>query len=192
MMMLRNNSEGYGLVSQTLHWVIVVLVFTQFVIGSIAADLPLGMQRLIWLSRHKSIGMTIFVLVILRLLWRWLNPVPRPPVQMPGYEQKLARISHGLFYVLLLCMPIAGWIHSSASNLTVSWFGLFTWPDLTGPDKYIAHLAGEIHEGLAWGLFALIGVHIAAALRHHFILRDDVLIRMLPGLRKKAGSGGSS
>lgn len=187
--MLRNNTERYGLVSQILHWVIVILVFTQFVIGSIAADLPLGMQRLVWLSRHKSIGMTIFALVILRLLWRWINPLPHLPARMPGYEQRLARFTHWLFYGLLLCLPIAGWLNSSASNLTVSWFGVFNWPDLVEPDKQFAYVAKEIHEILAWVLFGLVSLHIIAALRHHFILKDDVLTRMLPRFRKKSGTG---
>lgn len=182
--MIRNTSERYGVVSQTLHWLVALLVFTQFVIGSIAADLPLGMQRLIFLARHKSIGMTIFVLVILRILWRLINKVPSLPVNMSAYQRQLARITHWLLYGILLCMPIAGWINSSASNLTVSWFGVFTWPDLVEPDKQIATIAKEIHHILGWILFMVISLHISAALYHHFMLKDNVLRRMLPCFKK--------
>jgi len=184
--MLRNSPERYGIISQTLHWIIVVLVSIQFVVGSIAADLPLGMQRLILLSRHKSIGMTIFTLMILRLLWRLANPVPQLPVKMPGPEQHLARLTHWLFYILLLCIPVAGWTNSSASNLTVSWFGIFNWPDLVNPDKHIATIAKETHKILVWTLLVIISLHAVAALRHHFILKDNILARMLPGLKVKS------
>ena len=183
-MMLRNSNERYGVISQALHWIIVIMVFTQIVYGTIAADLPLGMQRLIVLARHKSIGMTIFILIFARLLWRLLNQVPSLPPQMSINERRLAHTTHWLFYVLLLCLPIAGWITSSASNLTVSWFGLFTWPDLVEQNKQLADIAKEVHEFLGWILFAVIGLHFTAALRHHFILKDDVLVRMLPRLRK--------
>ena len=183
MLMLRNSPDHYGIISQSLHWVIVVLVSIQFVVGSIAADLPLGMQRLILLSRHKSIGMTIFILMILRLLWRLANTVPQLPVIMPGNEQRLAHLTHWLFYILLLCIPVAGWINSSASNLTVSWFGIFNWPDLVDADKHIATIAKGTHKILVWTLLAIISVHTIAALRHHFILKDNVLTRMLPGLK---------
>jgi len=183
--MLRNSPEHYGIVSQALHWIIVVLFSIQFVVGSIAADLPLGMQRLIFLSRHKSIGMTIFILMILRLLWRLSNRLPELPATMAQNEQRLARLTHWLFYILLLCIPVAGWINSSASNLTVSWFGLFNWPDLVNPDKQIATIAKGIHKTLVWTLLSIICLHTIAALRHHFILKDNVLNRMLPGFKRK-------
>jgi len=185
--MLRNSPERYGIISQTLHWIIVVFVSIQFVVGSIAADLPLGMQRLILLSRHKSIGMTIFILMILRLLWRLSNQVPLLPAEMSSHEQRLARLIHWLFYILLLCIPVAGWINSSASNLTVSWFGIFNWPDLVEPDKYIATIAKGTHKILVWTLLAIISLHTMAALRHHFILKNNILIRMIPGFKGKTG-----
>lgn len=187
MVMLRNSPERYGIISQTLHWIIVVFVSIQFVVGSIAADLPLGMQRLILLSRHKSIGMTIFILMILRLLWRLSNQVPLLPAGMSSHEQRLARLIHWLFYILLLCIPVAGWINSSASNLTVSWFGIFNWPDLVEPDKYIATIAKGTHKILVWTLLAIISLHTMAALRHHFILKNNILIRMIPGFKGKTG-----
>jgi cytochrome b561 len=87
----------------------------------------------------------------------------------------------------LLCIPVAGWINSSASNLTVSWFGIFNWPDLVEPDKYIATIAKGTHKILVWTLLAIISLHTMAALRHHFILKNNILIRMIPGFKGKTG-----
>lgn len=185
---LRNTPDRYGLVAQALHWLIVALVITQFVLGGMAADLPMGMERLQLLGRHKSIGMTVFMLMLLRLVWRLYSPPPPLPAHMPSLQRRLARVNHGLFYAVLLIMPIVGWIASSASNLSVSWFGLFVWPDLVGPDKGLAKTAKDVHSALAGLLAALIALHVAAALRHHWLLRDGVLLRMLPlgHLREKS------
>ncbi len=179
-MTLRNTSTRYGAVSQLLHWVIVALVAIQVVLGFTGAELPVGIERLITLARHKSLGMTILALMLARLAWRLANPVPDLPAQMPALERRLARIAHWLFYGLLLTLPVVGWIASSASNLTVSWFGLFTFPDLVDTDPVLAKQAKAVHAVLARGLLALIALHAGAALRHHFLLRDDVLRRMLP------------
>lgn len=179
-MAMRNTIDRYGSVAQSLHWVIVALVAVQIVLGIIGADLPVGMERLVTLSRHKSLGMTIFALMLLRLGWRLVNPVPALPAQIPRLEQRLARATHWTFYALLLAMPVVGWISSSASNLTVSWFGLFTFPDLVETDKELATSAKALHRAMAWTLMALVSLHAAAALRHHFLLKDSVLARMLP------------
>jgi len=179
-MMLRNTHEYYGAIAQALHWAIVALVAVQVVLGFTGADLPVGMERLITLSRHKSLGMTIFALMAVRLAWRLINPVPALPIQLPRTEQRLAHGTHWLLYGLLLVMPVAGWISSSASNLTVSWFGVFTFPDLVDTDKALAITAKAWHRGMAWVLLATISLHALAALRHHFVLKDSVLLRMLP------------
>lgn len=179
-MTLRNTSARYGAVSRWLHWVIVVLVAFQVVLGFTGADLPVGIERLITLARHKSLGMTILALMLARLAWRLANPVPNMPVLMPALERRLAMAAHWLFYGLLIALPVVGWIASSASNLTVSWFGWFTFPDLVDTNAGLAKQAKAVHAALAWGLLALIALHAGAALRHHFLLRDDVLLRMLP------------
>lgn len=184
-MLIRNTADRYGAIAQAFHWAIVVLIIVQFTLGIIGSDLPVGMQRLIVLSRHKSFGMTIFMLVLLRLAWRLANPVPRLPDKMPRLHQRLAHATHWLLYALLLTMPVVGWISSSASNLTVSWFGIFTWPDLVGTNKELATAAKELHEVLAWILFTTVTLHLAAALRHHFVLKDDILLRMLPQTQRR-------
>lgn len=177
---LRNTQERYGLIAQAFHWVIVVLVVVQFVLGFMAHGLPISLERLVLLARHKSIGLTILVLVVLRLAWRlYSRPPPLPPSPHRVFELG-ARLSHGLLYVLLLAMPPIGWLYSSASHLTVAWFGLFSLPNLVEPNERLAQMLLLTHESMAWLLLATVSVHILAALWHHFLLKDSVLLRMLP------------
>lgn len=176
----RNSAERYGAVSQLLHWTVVALVILQFVLGFTAADMPISMQRLVLLARHKSVGMTILALALVRLAWRGFSPAPALPPTMPALHKTAAHLSHLLLYTLLISMPIVGWITSSASHLTVTWFGLFAFPNLVGPDAHLAKIAKATHEAMAWTLLVVASLHASAALWHHFMLKDDVLRRMLP------------
>lgn len=173
----RNTATQYGAITVLFHWSIVALVLTQFVLGERAHDLPVSMERLKTLALHKSIGMTIFALMLLRLGWRLTNPTPTLP---PGRTRALARLTHGAFYLLLVAVPVSGWLLSSASNLSVSYFQLFTLPDLISANEPLADGLKELHEFLNGTLAVLACVHVAAALVHHFWWRDDVLLRMLP------------
>lgn len=177
---LRNTSARYGLVSQTLHWLIVILVLLQFLLGFKAHGLPVSLERLMLLARHKSIGITILLLMILRVAWRLYSPPPGLPSGTAPIPAIAAHISHGLLYALLLLMPLVGWLLSSASNLTVSWFGWVSLPNLVAPNHRLAHRLLLTHESMAWLLLALVIGHIGAALWHHFVVRDSVLLRMLP------------
>lgn len=185
---LANTPQRYGLVAQTFHWLIVILVIMQFVFGIKAHGLPISLERLVLLARHKSIGVTIFALVLLRLAWRLYSPPPPLPPTSHRWSNTAAHVSHGLMYALLLAMPPVGWLLSSASNLTVAWFGWFSLPNLVKPDRNLAHWLLLTHQSMAWLLLAIIVIHVTAALWHHFILRDNVLLRMLPFTRNRAGS----
>jgi cytochrome b561 len=176
----KTTSVHYSALAQLLHWVIAALIVTQFVLARMAADLPLGARKLGLLARHKSVGMTILLLVILRLLWRLKNAPPALPPGMSRIEQLAARWTHLAFYVLLFAMPLTGWMMSSAKNYSVSWFGLFTWPNLIGKNEAAFDLLKTTHETLSDVLFAIAVLHILAALKHHFWNRDEVLVRMLP------------
>ncbi len=126
-------AERYGSVAQTLHWAIVVLLIVQFTLGKIADGLPIGLDKLVTLARHKSFGITILALAAIRLLWRLFNrPPPLPP--MPGWQRAIAHLNHAALYALLFAMPLTGWLMSSANNYPVSWFGLVQLPDLVAPD----------------------------------------------------------
>jgi len=179
-MALRNTTQRWGGVSQLLHWLIVALVIVQVTLASLADDLPPGMKKLTLLARHKSFGITILGLVILRLIWRWRNPTPALPVTLKPYERMLARFTHAMLYLLLFAMPLSGWMMSSARGFPVSWFGLVQLPDLVPRNKALYQTLLTTHGTLAWVLGTIVALHVAAALRHHFVMRDDVLRRMLP------------
>ena len=175
----RNTPTRYGSVAQTLHWLVVGLLVLQFTLAKIAQHLPLGPDKLGTLARHKSVGITILMLAILRLTWRLFNsPPPLPP--MPRWQAIASKASHTALYALLFAMPLTGWTMSSASNYPVSWFGLFQLPDLVGPDHDLKEALKDIH-GLFFNILATIaGLHVAAALKHQFLDHNGLMFRMLP------------
>ena len=176
----QNSPTRYSAVAQGFHWIIAALIVTQFTLGWVADDLPLGLHKLAVLARHKSFGMTVLMLAVLRLLWRLGHRPPELPAGMTKVERLLAKGTHILIYVLLIVMPLSGWMMSSANNYSVSWIGRFTWPDLIGKNEQAFDLLRITHRSLSWLLFAVATLHILAALKHHFWNRDDVLTRMLP------------
>jgi cytochrome b561 len=182
-MPIRNTVKRWGAVSQLFHWVIVALVITQFVLANIADGLPNDMRKLAVLANHKSVGMTILILAVLRIAWRHSGPRPPLPGTLKAWELVLARVSHLALYILLFAVPLSGWLMSSARNFPVSWFGYFQFPDLISPSEAAFERAHETHEILAFTLGAVAILHLLAALKHHFIYKDDVLKRMLPFTR---------
>ena len=179
-MALRNSTHRWGAVAQLLHWLIVALIIVQVTLASLADDLPPGARKLSLLARHKSVGITILALAILRLAWRRLNPTPPLPTTLKPYQRRLARFTHVMLYVLLFAMPLSGWMMSSARGFPVSWFGFFQLPDLVPKNKALYEALLTTHGTLACVLGAVVVLHVAGALTHHFMLRDDVLRRMLP------------
>lgn len=184
-MQWRNTPFRYGAVAGFLHWLVVALILVQFGLALYAETLGLGLEKLATLARHKSVGITIFGLAVLRLCWRRWSPPPPLPASMPRWEHMAARSSHILLYALLLVLPLTGWLMSSAAGFSVSWFGLFALPDLIPADPLWQGRLESVHETLAWSLAALALLHALAALRHHFVLRDQVLLRMLPGWKRR-------
>ncbi|MGA2842435.1 MAG: cytochrome b [Steroidobacteraceae bacterium] len=174
-------------VAQLLHWIIAALIVTQFALAWTGRDLPLGTHKLALLAWHKSFGMTVLMLAIIRAVWRWANPPPELPAGMTPLERTLARATHVAFYALLFVMPITGWLMSSAKNYSVSWFGLFTWPDLIAQNKTAFEALKTTHDYLSGVLLGIAVLHILAALKHHFWNKDDVLLRMLPFTKSKRG-----
>jgi cytochrome b561 len=191
-MQLTNTDSRYGIVAKTLHWVIVLLIITQYVLSQLAeaaeharaAHPAAALEQLAWLARHKSVGLTIFALALVRLIWRFVSPPPPLPTNMPRWQVVGARLTHYGFYVVLFAMPISGLVMSAAANYPVSYFGLFTLPNLVAPDDGLEHLMKDVHHTLFDVLLALAAVHIGAALKHEFFDHDGVLRRMLPGISK--------
>lgn len=176
----RNSGEAYGITAQALHWLAAVLVLVQLGLGVYAASLPVGIARLQWLSRHKSLGLAILAVVLLRIVWRAMNRPPPLPDSMPGWQRRAAGVSHWLLYLLLVLAPLAGWLYASAAGLSVNWFGLIQVPDLVAKDPGLAEVFKQLHRGLVALLALLIVGHVGAALRHALWLRDGVAHRMLP------------
>lgn len=179
-MQIGNSRQSWGTVSRSLHWLIVVLVIIQWVLAEKAGELPLGMAKLAMLARHKSAGMTILALAVLRLLWRLASRGPQLPGTMRPWEKGLARGSHAALYLCILLLPLSGWLMSSARNFPVSWFGLFQFPDLVQPDQSLFDVLRAAHGAIFNALLGLSILHVLGALKHHFYNRDDVLTRMLP------------
>jgi cytochrome b561 len=187
-MRLANTTERFGAVAQGLHWIIAALIVVQWLLiewaeaaeGARKSNPAAAMEQLAWLARHKSVGITILALAALRLGWRVASRPPPWPAAMPRWQVHAARATHWLFYALLFALPISGWMVSSSGNHPVSYFGLFTLPDLVAPDKALHHRLEDIHEFCFDALVVLALVHIVAALKHQFVDRDGVLLRMLP------------
>ena len=179
-MTLRNTSRSWGSVTKTLHWLIVLLIITQWVIMQRAEALPLGSAKVFVIGMHKSFGMTILALAIVRLVWRWMNPVPTLEGMAKNWESVLAKASHLLLYALIFALPLSGWLMSSARGFPVAWFNQFTFPDLVARDEALYRQMQDLHHLLFYALVCVALLHIAGAFKHHFIDRNEVLKRMLP------------
>jgi cytochrome b561 len=178
-MTFRNTTRTWGAVSKTLHWLIVLLIINQWVIAERAEALT-GFAKLKALGYHKSFGMTILMLAVIRLVWRWTNPVPDLRAETKPWERVLANTSHVLLYGLIFAMPLTGWLMSSAKTYSVSWFNLFAFPNLVGKNDAVFDVTHRLHHQLFAALVIVAGLHVAGALKHHFIDKNDVLKRMLP------------
>jgi len=173
-------ADRYTGTAITLHWLIALAIAGTFVIGLTMTDLPFSPTKLRLYSWHKWAGVTIFVLVLIRLGWRLTHPAPPLPATMPGALRIAASGTHWLLYALMLAIPLSGWLMSSAKGFQTVWLGIVPLPDLVAKDPTLGHGLEEVHEVLAYSLLALVALHSAAALKHHFIDRDSVLTRMLP------------
>jgi cytochrome b561 len=183
--MIFSSSPRYTGIAIGLHWLIALAIIANFALGLTMADMTLSPQKLKFFSWHKWVGVTIFMLVCLRLLWRLGHPAPALPDNMPGWQKTAAHFSHVLLYILMFVIPLSGWLYSSAAGKTVVYLGLITLPDLLQADKELAETLKDVHEYLNYLLAALVLTHAAAAWKHHLLDRDDVMARMLPFLSRK-------
>jgi len=162
------------------HWLIAVALGGAVIFGFYVHGLHMSPSRIRMVNWHKWVGVTLFLLVLLRLLWRITHRAPPLPSTMHPLVRLGANLSHIGLYVLMLAIPVTGWLMSSAKGFRTVWFGLVPLPNLVGRDAQLGIQLLELHETLNWMLIALVALHSAAALKHHFIDRDDVLVRMLP------------
>ncbi|HEX5354279.1 MAG TPA: cytochrome b [Rhodanobacteraceae bacterium] len=187
-MRLRSTDSGWGALVRAFHWLIAVLIVAQAVIGLTMVQMGVTPAKVRVFAWHKSIGMTILALVLLRIVWRLGERKPADPPTMPRWQRNAARTMHLALYVLILAIPLSGWWFNSASNAPLVWFGFFNIPGLTdGYAPLWKPRALLLHQVLFWVLVALLVAHVGAALWHHFRQRDDVLRRMISGPRRKTG-----
>lgn len=174
----------YSAVAMALHWVLALAILTAFAVGLYVEGLPFSPEKLKLLNGHKWAGVSILFLSVLRLVWRLTHRPPELPERvrknMPGWQVAAFHGTHHLMYVLFFVVPLAGWAYSSAKGFPIVWFGVLPLPDLLAKDEALAHVLREVHELAAFGLIALVGLHVAAALKHQFIDRDGLLNRMRP------------
>jgi cytochrome b561 len=179
MVTLRNTARRYGAVAQGLHWIIVLLLVTQYGLAWYAGSLPRGALMSQLFTLHKSLGILVLGLAVLRLCWRAFDRPPPLP-EMARWERIAAHLGHGLLYILLFAQPISGLVMAWASKYPPAFFG-WVLPNPIGLNSAV-HEAGEAaHEWISYALLIVVAGHVAAALRHHWWLRDEVLVRMLPG-----------
>lgn len=185
--MLRSDRKHWGSLAKAFHWTIVGLILVQGTIGLIMVRLAKKPAVIPVFNFHKSLGLTILALALLRLAWRAFDPRPEFPAAMPARQAQLARAGHALLYALLFAAPLSGWWFDSVAALRpLYWFGLVEVPHLTGPDPDLKHIAAEAHELLFWLLVAVAAAHAAFALLHQFVNRDGVLARMWPDALQRA------
>jgi len=184
-MSLKNSDEHWGAVSQSFHWLIVLLILLLAIVGLTMGELP-KTPKYFWVyTLHKSTGITVLALVLLRIGWRLYAGAPKPVPGTPTWQQRSASLTHVLLYALVLAMPLSGWLYDSASGLRpFRYFGLVEMPKLVAPNESLRDLSHSTHVTLFWVLVALVALHAGAAFYHHLFQNDATLTRMLPGRRQ--------
>lgn len=179
-MQWRNSAARYGVPAKTLHWGIVLLLLILFPLGWYMTGLPLGLEKFDAYQLHKSLGLVILAVMLIRLLWRWRDPPPPPQAGLPRLMQIAAKFTHAALYGALFLQIGLGITMSFKANAPISFFGLFNLPNPLTPDKQMAEWLSTAHSWTGNAIVSLIALHAGAALWHHFVRHDDVLRRMLP------------
>jgi len=183
------DSNRYTATAIALHWLTAALLVASFSLGLYMVGLKLSPLKLRLYSWHKWVGVTIFLVIAVRMVWRATHVPPALATTSPKWQQSAAVVNHWLLYMLLVCIPISGWLMSSAYGVPVVYLGVLRLPDLLHKSKEIGDALKTLHESLAFTMLALVAVHSLAALKHHLVDRDDVLHRMLPLIKPHQRSG---
>lgn len=172
-------SLRYTPVAKGLHWIMAVMLFGSFALGIYMTDLPLSPEKLQLYSWHKWAGVSFFLLVWIRLIWRLRNSPPPLPAHMSGRQVRAARWGHAALYILMFVIPLSGWLMSSAKGFQTVWFGVVPLPDLLQKNRELGDALVLVHKGLNISLLVLVIGHVAMALKHQFKDRDGLLTRMM-------------
>jgi cytochrome b561 len=183
MLRFLNTINRYGIVAIVLHWFMALLLIFLIILGLYMVALPevgFNRKKIALILLHKDIGMIALALALLRFVWRLGNIVPMLPPTIPMWQKIAARTVHLAFYGFMIALPVSGWMMSSAAGIPATILGVFTLPNLVSSNMNKVPMYIEIHKWLGYGLIATIGLHISAAMLHHFVYKDDTLRRMLP------------
>lgn len=186
-----SGGDRYTKVAITLHWLIAISILGLLAIGLTMENKDIYPQNVQFqlFQFHKSLGLSVLVLSVARLLWRLLHKPPALPAEMPAWEVFAAKATHWAFYGLMFAIPLTGWalVSTSSWGLPTIWFGLFEWPhlplDFLGNKESVNDASGDAHELLAYLLMALLAMHVGAALKHYVWNRDNVVSHMIPILK---------
>jgi cytochrome b561 len=176
-------ADIYTPVAKILHWLSALAVLGLIGLGLWMVDLPLGLTKLYAFAWHKWIGLTVLTLTLLRWGWRIRRPPPALPACVTPWERVVAPSAHILLLVLLLALPVSGWLMSSAGGVKVIWFGYVPMPDFVPRDPDLFVRLRTLHHWLAWTLMAVVALHLGAVLRHDVLRRDGIFRRMSPFTR---------
>ena len=171
-------ADSYTSLAKSLHWLMAIMIAGMLALGLYMHDLPFSPEKLRLYSWHKWFGVTLFVLVWVRLAWRMRHPAPKLPATLSPLVRRAAHAGHATLYILMIAIPLSGWLMSSALGFQTVWFGLVPIPDLISRDRALADLLVLVHKSLNVALMLTLAGHVLAALWHHFILKDDTLRRM--------------
>lgn len=174
------NKTKYTPLAILFHWLTALGIFVCFPLGLYMSDLALSPRKLQLISYHKWLGVTIFAILVFRIIWRFFHQPPALPESMPAWQITASNLTHIALYFFMIAVPLSGWIMSSAKGFTTVYLGIFPLPDLISKDTVLAESLVDVHEFLNYALLLLVLLHIAAAIKHHFINHDSVLVRMLP------------
>jgi cytochrome b561 len=180
----KSMSAQYTRTAKSLHWLMALMIIGMIPLGMYMHELPVSPEKLQLYSWHKWVGVTVFVLLLVRVSWRITHQPPSLPWQMSKIQRMASHAGHIALYLLMLLIPLSGWLMSSAKGYQTVWFGVLPIPDLLGKDKELGDTLAEVHESLSWAMVMLLIVHVVASLKHHFMDRDDVLTRMLPSRKQ--------
>lgn len=178
-MPLKNTAQAYGSLAKFFHWLMFLLLLGAIIGGNLDAAMPDGPEKAEALAQHKSFGVLILAVLLLRLFWKLINPTPEHARDIPGWQQSASTLVHWGLYVLMFAQPISGILMSQSFGYPVAVFGLFDVPTLVAENKSFAKIVHEVHQ-INWILLAALAIgHLLVSLHHHFVRKNDVLRRML-------------
>lgn len=181
---MNRSPSRYGASAIASHWLLALLIAGNFAFGLYFIDLPFSPQKLRYFAWHKWIGALVLPAAAVLLAWRALRGAPPLPDAMPQWERRLSTFTHALLYLFFFTSPLSGWAYSSAAGFQTVLFGVLPIPDVVARNREAAEALKALHRWINYALAAAVVVHVAAALKHHFIDRDEILVRMLPLSRR--------